>query len=270
MLAELAPRAALLHTEPLTGGVSATVTALEVLQGGQRQKWVLRQYGVRDLATKPRVAAQEFALLERLYAAGLPVPKPLAYTAGALLTEFLNGQNGTQTPPDPIQMAQFLARLHSLEAASVGLPALSSPPTNTIPDESLSESNIRATLSAFSEPIAPSVMLHGDFWAGNTLWDGGQLSGVIDWEDAALGPALADLSNGRLELLFFAGEAAMHALTAEYRRLTPANFSALPYWDLRAALRLCGRLHTWGLPELQEGQMREQHAWFVKQACSAL
>lgn len=113
-------------------------------------------------------------------------------------------------------------------------------------------------------------MLHGDFWAGNTLWHAGQLSGVIDWEDAALGPALADLGNARLELLFFVGEAAMHTFTKAYQQQAGADVAGLPYWDVRAALRLCGKLHTWGLPNLQESQMRQQHAWFVTQALARL
>jgi len=38
----------------------------------------------------------------------------------------------------------------------------------------------------FRHSNAP-VLVHGDFWPGNILWQQNQLAGVIDWEDAMLG-----------------------------------------------------------------------------------
>jgi aminoglycoside phosphotransferase (APT) family kinase protein len=86
------------------------------------------------------------------------------------------------------------------------------------------------------------VVLHGDFWPGNVLWHGGRVSAVIDWEDAAVGDALSDVGNARLELLFFMGRRAMDAFTREYGALTGAILAGLPYWDLRAAVRKAGRM----------------------------
>ncbi len=34
-----------------------------------------------------------------------------------------------------------------------------------------------------------AVLLHGDFWPGNTLWRNGSLLAVIDWEQPAAGDA---------------------------------------------------------------------------------
>jgi len=34
----------------------------------------------------------------------------------------------------------------------------------------------------------PSVLTHHDFWSGNTLWQRGVLTGVVDWAGAAVGP----------------------------------------------------------------------------------
>ena len=82
-------------------------------------------------------------------------------------------------------------------------------------DESLDERRIRETLQAVW-PLPhrnPAVLLHGDFWPGNTLWRDGKLVAVIDWEDAALGDPLADLARSRLEVLWAYGGDAMHAFT---------------------------------------------------------
>jgi aminoglycoside phosphotransferase (APT) family kinase protein len=56
-------------------------------------------------------------------------------------------------------------------------------------DEALDEGRIRSVLEKawpFPQRNA-SVLLHGDFWPGNTLWKDGQLVAIIDWEDAASG-----------------------------------------------------------------------------------
>ncbi|MBE0338234.1 hypothetical protein [Paenibacillus sp. 23TSA30-6] len=49
---------------------------------------------------------------------------------------------------------------------------------------------------------------------------------------------LADLANGRLEMLWAFGIDAMNDFTREYKTVMPAvDFTNLPYWDFYAALR---------------------------------
>ncbi|MFC4637645.1 phosphotransferase family protein [Deinococcus hohokamensis] len=259
--------AELLRAWPLTGGVSAQVTALEVRQGGQIRRLVVRAYGERDLKRRPDLAALEDALLGQLNAAGVPVPRPVFQTSGVLVTTFVEGVGGVEAPADPLALADVLAQIHAVPVAGLALAPLPAPgPPSASPDESLSESRIRAALAGWPPAPAASVLLHGDFWPGNTLWHGGRLAAVIDWEDAALDDPLADVGNARLELLWAQGEAAMQAFTRRYARQTDQDLRHLPYWDLRAALRPCGRLHTWGLDPATLAQMRARHTTFVRQA----
>ena len=73
----LAPGSQLLRTWVLHGGVSAQVTALELRHSdGRIQRLVVRQHGAVDRQHNPRIAADEFRLLQTLHAAGLPVPRP--------------------------------------------------------------------------------------------------------------------------------------------------------------------------------------------------
>ena len=65
-----------------------------------------------------------------------------------------------------------------------------------------------------------SVLLHGDFWPGNILWKDGQLVGIIDWENAAVGDPLADVANSRLEMLWAFGNDAMQSFTSQYQTVT--------------------------------------------------
>lgn len=51
--------------------------------------------------------------------------------------------------------------------------------------------DIHARLRATS---TPRTAVHGDFWFGNLLWQGGEISGVVDWEHGALsGEPVRDL-----------------------------------------------------------------------------
>lgn len=258
------PDAEFLRSWPLTGGVSATVTAVEFRQDGQPRTVVVRQYGERDLTAKPNIAAQEFQLLNFLYGAGLPVPQPLHHAPRLLVIEFIKGQSGVDVGPDPRQLAHFLAHLHGLDVAGLDVrPLPDMRPAPEQPDDSLSETRIREALTQHRPPqLEKPTLLHGDFWPGNTLWKAGNLAAVIDWEDAATGDPLYDVGIARLELLFFHGQEVMQ----EYARLTGANVASLPYWDLRSALRPCGFLGYWGLSPELEARMRERHAWFVGQA----
>jgi len=38
--------------------------------------------------------------------------------------------------------------------------------------------DIHGTLRTSS---TPRTAVHGDFWFGNLLWEGGEISGVVDW-----------------------------------------------------------------------------------------
>jgi aminoglycoside phosphotransferase (APT) family kinase protein len=112
----------------------------------------------------------------------------------------------------------------------------------------------------------PTVLLHGDYWPGNTIWNDGQLVAIIDWEDAAIGNPLTDLANSRLEVLWAGGSAAMESFTQHYQSLTHADLSMLPYWDLCAAMRPARKMAEWGLDAHIEKTMREALHRFIRQA----
>lgn len=281
----------LLHAHPLHGGVSARVTALDVADdGGRVLELVLRAHGPVDVAGNPHVAEDEYRLLAFLHDAGLRVPEPLAWgeidTASSPFVLVSRLAGALALPPaDPVphacRMADFLLELHALEPSmalssrlrdAAGLVArrLKDPPAQM--DTSLREGEIRAALWAVRHLPAHSApaLLHGDFWPGNVLWQDARLTGVVDWEDAALGDPMADVGNARLEILWAWGEAAMDAFTTHYMSGTACDVADLPYWDLCAALRPAGKLSSWGLDEAVRRAMREKHRWFVGRALQQL
>ena len=286
------PGAELLRSWRLEGGVSTRVTALEIGRpGGRREKLVVRQYGDAKLRANPNVAEDEFRLLELVRAAGVPAPRPfLADASGHMLSRpylvsaLVEGESGLGTGGDVRsevrELAGVLARIHGIPRGGAPFLAdknervrrrLGERPARL--DETLSEGDIRAALARLWPPRSPNapVLLHGDFWPGNTLWRDGRLAAVIDWEDAGIGDPLTDLANGRLEIAMFHGQDAMREFTGRYRSLVPsADYTNLPCWDLCAALHPAGQMASWGLDASTLARVRDGHRAFVVQALDAL
>ncbi|MSP13031.1 MAG: aminoglycoside phosphotransferase family protein [Chloroflexi bacterium] len=148
---------------------------------------------------------------------------------------------------------------------------------------SLDEERIRDTLvSAWQLPQRnASVLLHGDFWPGNILWQGDKLVAVIDWEDASLEDPLTDLAISRLDILWIFGIDAMNSFTYHYKSMMAIGYTNLPYWDLCAALRLVrlagANLAAWaaffppfGRHDITEQTIREHYRFFISQAFEEL
>lgn len=292
LVLKIDPQSRLLRTWELTGGVSARVTALEIERpDGLHQKLIVRQHGATDLRGNPNIAADEFNLLQILQSAGVPAPVPYYFDQSGdifstpfVVIEYIEGH--TEFSPVDLDdflltLATYLAQLHSTDWSRFDLSFLPDQaklyddkfrarPAKI--DDSLEEGRIRDVL----EPAWPfprrnaSLLLHGDYWPGNILWHEGRLAGIIDWEDAHVGDPLADLAISRLEILWAFGMDALRTFTLHYQSLTRLDFSALPYWDLCAALRPAFQIATWEGNSAREEIMRIKHHLFVTQAFKAL
>ena len=282
------PRFRLIKAHALEGGISAQVVALEVAQAdGQTKKMVLRRHGPNDLQQNPDVAEDEYRLLKITRAEGLATPAPLhldqtreIFPTPYVVIEYMEGE--TDFVPLDLhdylrQMAGHLVRIHSISCARHDLTFLrdqekiyfemfSRRPGKV--DDTIGEDRIRDTLEAvwpLPQRNAP-VMLHGDYWPGNILWRNGRLSAVIDWEDAQFGDPLTDVANGRLEIMWLFGIDAMERFTNCYRSLTTIDFTDLPYWDLRTALRTAFKLSEFTTKAADEARMVRELRWYVENA----
>jgi aminoglycoside phosphotransferase (APT) family kinase protein len=277
------PESTLLRTWELKGGVSAQVTAFEIARAdGRTERLIVRRHGAADLSRNPQIAMDEFRLLQVLESAGLPAPTPRYLDAGGeifsvpcLVVDYVEGEPAPQAAEEELvtQLAAVLAEIHRIDRSSADVSFLPEvvplPPARASADEERARDVLEAAL-----PLSPRnrpVLLHGDFWPGNTLWSDGRLVAVIDWEDAAIGDPLADVANARLELLWALGIEAMEEFTRRYEsNATAVDFSDLPYWDLWADLRLAGHMANWGLDDVTEQRMRAAHEAFVAQALARL
>lgn len=299
---QMAPQSKLRRVWSLGGGMSAQLTALDLLlPDGRAKKVVVRQPNPVALQHNPQVVVIEFQLLQTLYAAGLAVPEPLWLDPSAtilptpyVVTAFVAGEMAfawAHVDSYMAQMAEQLAGIHGV----VGCEGLELPlvagcgelMAATQFDESLGEGRIRATLAKCGAvPLNQLGLLHGDFWPGNVLWEGGRLTAVIDWEDAQWGDPLVDLAISRLDIAWIFSLEAMVAFTERYwvaaaGLLTAVSDTHLPYWDLCAALRfirLAGaNLAEWaafyepfGRHDITEQTIRQTYRQFVNQALAKL
>ena len=176
-------------------------------------------------------------------------------------------------------MAEVLATIHDTDLGSGQFDSLLEtrfvfkPPGRT-PNLDLREPEvIEAAVSRAPRTPWRPVLRHGDFWHGNLLWTEGRLTGVVDWENALRGPALADLAITRLDIRWVLGRGAAERFTARYLDLRPLDLTDLPYWDLRAALRPMENLEEWasayaalGRPDVPYEHMRDVLLEFIEGA----
>jgi homoserine kinase type II len=223
-----------------------------------------RLYEERDLAG----AEREAAMLGRLAAAGVPTPAPLARVAGgfilgvrgkpAALFPWREGEIRCQasvTVQDASRVGEALAQVHqagrheAAEPGRFGLPELLERvdriERSGDPRFAPLAPRLRAWLrsvQASRDVSLPSGLSHGDLFRDNVLWQGPELSALLDFESACLGAYAYDLMVTVLSWCF--GDdldrrlaSAMRAGYETVRPLTPAERQGLHAEARFAALR---------------------------------
>ena len=247
----LGKRARIVSVASCSGGDASLVHRV-VLRSPDREV-ILKRFFRRDwLARQPEVVAQEADALEFVAPLALPTPGLLAVDAQgeradhpALLMSALPGHVALPRDPDP-GMAERLARPLAVLAAFrpsgmdrlrpyrrfQALDGFAPPSWSAVPGR---WTEARDCLLGPAPPFEPSVV-HRDYHPTNLLWRGAELTGVLDWTEACIGPAELDLAHCRLNLVQlygveFADLFREHWIAALGRREPPH-----PYWDLWSLL----------------------------------
>ena len=271
LVAEVWPGAALRSARRLTGGVSAQVYALEVAHSSG----ALAQVVVREHAPVEShyTAELEFLLLKALHSLDLPVPQPILFDARCTLaaTPFviMAAIPGSSVIPTGEafeyidEMASQLFRIH--QAPIQNLPAL---PSRLDPLPEVFEylptaaewGGLKARLGALTDTgfKGAPCLLHGDYWAQNLLWEQGRITGVLDWEDAAIGDPLSDVAGASVELRYLFGREGMQRFIAAYSALSSVDPTRLALWQVYVAAAAQHFMSTWQLAPEREARMRQQ------------
>ena len=124
---------------------------------------------------------------------------------------------------------------------------------------------------------APAVLTHYDFWSGNTVWDGGVLTGVVDWSGGALGPRGFDVGWCRLDLYLLYDEHLAARFLDSYQNASKAVLPDPLVRDLWAVARSHETVESWepnyrdlGRADLTARELRKRHTGWTQYLIRAL
>jgi aminoglycoside phosphotransferase (APT) family kinase protein len=182
-------------------------------------------------------AAREALVLGRLADSEVPAPELVAADVDAatcdvpalLITRVPGAAFPGRPPLGPL--ADALEQIHAVDPD--GIPAYQryyEPERLRVPswadDRTVWEDAI--ALAHQPAPTLPERFIHRDFHPGNTLWEGAELTGVVDWTTGSSGPAAVDLGHLRWNLVVDYGQRVADALLPHEEHH--------PYYDVVTAL----------------------------------
>ena len=199
--------------------------------------------------------ADEFAVIEAAYEAGVKVPRPYGYIPDlegreAFVMERLEGDTigrrivqkedlAAAREALPVQMAEELAKIHAIPVARVSF--LPQTRLERMVEE-LDEVNeprpaIELGLWWLREnrpPARPLVFTHGDYRIGNLVVGDRGLVGVLDWEFAHLDDPVRDMAFALVRAWRFGGVGPVAPYLDRYNELTGLDVrpEELDYWEL--------------------------------------
>jgi len=239
--------------------------------GASKEAWAVDADGRRLLVRRAAATvmhhhtlslAQEFAVLEAAYEAGVTVPKPYGYLADvagreAFVMERLEGETiGRRIVRKdelagarerlPVQLAEELAKIHAIPAER--LPFLPEARLERMVEEldEVGEPHPAIELGLWwlrenPPPRRPAVVNHGDFRIGNVVVGPAGLVGVLDWEFVHLDEPVRDLAFSLVRAWRFGvpekrlgGIGDAEPFVERYNELTGRDVrpEELDYWEL--------------------------------------
>lgn len=242
----------LTHSYRIEGGLGCTMDVLA--EGGTRL--VLRRYGEWTHASGLEAAVRETRALELMQRANVPAPAPIwvdrdeVFEEEALLMSFVEGEPDL-TPANPFEWAEklaaVLARIHEvrLEESDVDMfppgagedvRRIQENPERVL-EHPLGEDLLRRRVILGQHSVENDpVFSHTDFWPGNTLWDNGDLTAVVDWESPATGDRAMDVAYCSLDIRYLGMDRVADRFIESYREETGDPLANLSHWE---AIGLC-------------------------------
>lgn len=281
---------------PLLGGIDTATYRLRADRRGRATDMVLRWYRGWDRERAAERVRREGALLDAISSRFIFAPRPLLIDPdGCLLGDpaiVLSWFPGKPTPPPRTShlsvrsrwIADFAAPLVAIHTIGpdqlpAGFRRTESPEAELmnvargVGTDALSRRLVDALHRSLpAEGNADPVLLHHDYWYGNTIWQDGRLAGVVDWSSARLGDPRNDLALARTDLAVTLDLKAADELVTCYERIR-GPVSGLQFWDLLWALVAHRHMDDWligyrelGLPELSSEEAKAKIAEFAERA----
>jgi aminoglycoside phosphotransferase (APT) family kinase protein len=213
---------------------------------GAGRSVVLRVGATQD----PAPLRTEVAALRLAAGHGLPAPRLLAADLDGdpplVLTDLLAGSSAIPARRPP-------GRLRALGRAAAALHAVAVAPGPELPRRDRPIGGVDFAALRRRQPARPlleeaerrvgqapppqgGVLVHGDLWQGNALWDGDTLAGLVDWDCAGSGPPGVDLGSLRCDAAICFGAEAAEDVRHGWEEAAGRPAPDVAYWDVVAAL----------------------------------
>ncbi len=261
LVTKLHPGAQQPHVSLLDGSFSNEINLIHfITAAGQKSSLVLRRYAIFGSYDRGEKAHREFKTLQLLKQHNLPASTPLLLdTSGDILgtpgivTTYVPGRQVIM-PTEPThwlhQLACTLAHIHSIPITNQEISFLLDSDKEVVwflnggqvSKEMADHPQGTAVWQAVHHGLphiqpVPPALVHVDYWLGNILWQDGQITAVLDWEEAAYGDPGYDVAYLRVELAMLGGVALadqfLEMYTAEMGHAVPN----LAFWEAAAAAR---------------------------------
>ena len=249
----------------------------------QARKIVLRRYNPEKYEAGHDKHLCEFHALKLLTVRELPVPKPLLLDEdGSLLglpgivTEFVAGRT-IELPAEAARWgevaaaaARMLARIHRTPFSEADKRYLMNDDVEvawfikdrTIPDYMRADRDSKMVWHLVNEhwgrwsPVEPRFA-HTDYWSGNILWQGDEITAVLDWEEAGYGHPAADVAYARMGYFIEGLPEAADEFLRVYEAEAGWKLSDLALFELAASARPMVSPTEWfAHPYMEEGFRR--------------
>ena len=253
----------------LEGGVSSEVFLITVESKKGEEKIVLRTEGGPPAENSIKT---EYLLLEKLHQTKVPCAKPihLDHSKEILDKDFMlmTYLEGTIEIPKIKnfgflnKMVGILKNIHNVDTKILPtLPCRFDPTYDLF--EFLPNARINKELKAILKGYDTSysgkpVLLHGDFWPGNILWIKDEISGVLDWEYAAIGDPVSDLAVASLELKYDYGKRGVDRFLDLYSKNFSIDQSRLSLWLIYVSASTLFFIDEWNLEKARKNLMKRE------------
>ncbi len=259
---------------------------------GSTKRIVLRRYNPANYEENHSKHRCEYQALKLLRKTGIPAPGPLLLDdTGELLglpgivTEFVDGA--------PIELPAEAKRWGEVAAATGQMLArIHQTPYRKSDKRFLMDDNVevawfikRGAIPAFMRadpdgetvwnlvrdhwgrwaPVEPRFA-HTDYWAGNILWRGAEISAVVDWEEAGYGHPAADVAYCRMGYFIEGVPEAAETFLQAYQAEAGWKLSDLGLFELAASARPMTDPDDWFAHPYMEAGFRH----FIAQALATL
>ena len=271
------PGADLVNFKRLEGGVSSDVFQIEIELDKTLKKLVLRSEGGPPAENTIKT---EFDLLKILHETEIPCAEPLFLDTSCKILDknfmLMSQLEGSIDIPDREnlssikEMARNLRCIHETNTSFLPNLPLRIDPLEDLFDylpHSKDADKLKRLLSTKNDTQykGSRVFLHGDYWPGNILWDQKKITGVVDWEYAAIGDPFSDLAVTSLELRYEFGVKGMKKLSEIYSSFLSIDKFRYSLWLIYVASSTLYFIHEWKLKKERESLMKEEAMATIKE-----